>query len=293
VRARLDPLMRRLGDRQASELTPLLWAEHRAVRSVEPSGRGARKPPCAHLLNIELFRTKEMLRFAVANKLLEASPLEAAKPARAISARETWIEEADLQRLLKACGDLRDGRRRRNDPHDRPALMRAFILCCFDSMLRFNEARHLRRDRIGLNGLVELSAHATKGRKMRVVALTDRTIAAIKAIPVRSPDPHVFHNFERGGLYAEQTIRFHFRAACKQAGVDERVAPGDGRLHIHDLRHSGASVADANGASALAIKEALGHSKLSTTERYMHHNKVKSALALAGLMQASAAKGGR
>ena len=70
IRTRLAPLIRRLGELDASALTPLAWAEHRAVRETEPATRGVRKPPCAHTLNCELGRAKEMLRFAVKSGLL-------------------------------------------------------------------------------------------------------------------------------------------------------------------------------------------------------------------------------
>jgi integrase len=282
VRARLDHLIWRLGDLPASELTPLKWAEHRSARATDPSRYG--RPPCAHTLNLELARAKEMLKWAVANKLLDENPLQAAKRTRAVSARESWISEEDLQRLLEAAGTLLNTRRI-NGQSRMPAVLRAFILCCMDSMLRFNEARHLRRDRIAPDGTIELLAKETKTGRRRIVGLTPRTLAAIEAISTE--DPRVFFNPERGALYSEGAIRTWFRRACEASGVDSRVADGDVRLHIHDLRHSGASAADARGASALAIRDALGHTKLSMTERYLHHHQRKSALALSRLMQAN------
>lgn len=41
-------------------------------------------------------------------------------------------------------------------------------------------------------------------------------------------------------------------------------------LRIHDLRHSFASFAVANGASLFLIGKALGHTQAATTERYAH-----------------------
>lgn len=43
-----------------------------------------------------------------------------------------------------------------------------------------------------------------------------------------------------------------------------------GDVRIHDLRHSFASFAAANGASLFLIGKALGHSQSQTTERYAH-----------------------
>ena len=39
---------------------------------------------------------------------------------------------------------------------------------------------------------------------------------------------------------------------------------------MHDLRHSFASLAVANGASLFLVGKALGHSQATTTERYAH-----------------------
>jgi len=59
---------------------------------------------------------------------------------------------------------------------------------------------------------------------------------------------------------------------------------------IHTLRHSGATTADARGASPMAIKEALGHASISTTERYLHRHRENSARELAKLMSDGTAR---
>jgi hypothetical protein len=45
-----------------------------------------------------------------------------------------------------------------------------------------------------------------------------------------------------------------------------------------------ASIADARGATATAIRDMLGHTSLRTTERYLHRSREQSALAMAALM---------
>jgi integrase len=273
IRNRLRPLVRRLGDRRAVDLTPMLWAEHRAARASEPTIR--EKPPGAHTLNIELQRAKELLDFGVSAKLLEHNPLKAARAVKTISARETWLAEPQIQRLLDGCAAV---------PSDLGRLlMRVFVLCATDAMLRFNEVRKLRRDRIAPDGVVELSARETKSRRRRVVALTPRALEAIAAIPPVLGRPHIFTNPATGKLFGEITLRQWFRTACVASGVDAGAADGE-RVVPHSLRHSGASAADARGASALAVKEALGHASLATTERYLHRHRETGARDLAKLM---------
>lgn len=54
-----------------------------------------------------------------------------------------------------------------------------------------------------------------------------------------------------------------------QADKDREVTKLDG-VRLHDLRHSFASFAAADGASLYLIGKALGHRQATTTERYAH-----------------------
>jgi integrase len=248
-----------------------------------------------------------LLKWAVANSLLEANPLAAAKSTRELSARETWLTEDDVDKLLAAADQVRDHRVcvRRTTEY-RGKILRAFILCCVDSGLRKNEARVLRRDRIGPDGVVELLARQTKSRRRRIIALTPRTLAAISALPTEyrhtsksarnwqvswGHQPYIFINPERGDLLSDRTLWHWFRQAVEIAGLDARCAEGDVRLRVHDLRHSAASIADAKGAQATAIRDMLGHTNLGITERYLHRNRAKGAVELARLMGNPAKEG--
>src|SRR6185437_8332885 len=68
------------------------------------------------------------------------------------------------------------------------------------------------------------------------------------------------------------------------AGVDSNAAPGDVRVHRHDLRASGASTADENGARATALRDAMGHSFLATTEIYLRSGQAENARTVATVM---------
>jgi integrase len=76
-------------------------------------------------------------------------------------------------------------------------------------------------------------------------------------------NPAAQHEFvlpaARGGGHAVG-LRRVFQKVCAEAKL-----PG---LRIHDLRHSFASFAVANGASLFLIGELLGHASARTTERY-------------------------
>lgn len=268
---RLKPLIRDIGDLPAMRLTPLAWAQHRARRKAEADLRGG--TPADHLLNIELARAKEMLGWAVANKLIKYNPLAPAKRAKAICRRETWLPLPDVERLLAACDDVVDLRLAEGDDDGlRAKILRAFVLCCHDSMLRFMEAATLRRDRIGVGGRVELASRTTKGGKRRTVFLTPRTLEALGQLPA---GPHVFTDGDKP--VNPRTLRYWFRQLCVVAGVDSLVAPGERQIRPHDLRASGASTADEHGARPTAIRDTLGHASMATTAIYLRSGQAENA----------------
>ncbi len=271
-RNRLVPLVRRLGDLPAAHLTPLAWAEHRAARALEEHRWGGLPKP--HTLSIELGRAKELLNFGVSMGLLDVNPLARVKREKTVSQRETWLDDDGVVQLFTGLGKL---------PGERPRLiMHAFILLCLDGMMRFNEARGMRRDRIR-GGLVELAAKSTKSRRSRTIGLTPRTLAAIEAIPPVVGSPYIFANPSHGRPYSAMMIRYWFRAVCVASKVDTLAADGE-RVVIHTLRHSGASAADARGAPATAIRDGLGHSTLAVTEKYLHRHKAAGAIELAAIL---------
>lgn len=268
----LAPLLARLGDIPAARLTEQVWGDHRAVRAKTDTRLG--RPPKPQTLTLEFQRAKEMLKFGVRAGLLEKNGLADAKPERTVSMRETWLDEHGIQRLLGGLHALKDERAR--------LLTRAFILLCVDSMLRFNEARLLRRDQI-VDDCAVLSPKNTKNKKRRVVGLTPRTLAAINEIPPVVGTQRIFVNPQTRDPYSGTRIREWFAIVRAESGVNELAAEGE-QVVVHTLRHSGASAADSRGAAATAIRDALGHAHLSTTERYLHRHRASGAREMARLM---------
>lgn len=264
-RNRLLPSLRGLGTLPAPDLTPNVWARHLAARIA--SGE-----VCAHTRNLELGRLKGMLDWAVETEMIRHNPLRAAKKEKTISRRETELRYYDIDQLLNAAEDVGDRRLRDGDDDGlRAKKLRAFILCCFDSMLRFREAHHIDRDAISPDGDVTVLG---KGKKLRTVRLTTRTLEAIREIP------------GEGRVFPESpaTYRRHFRWACEHGRLDAKAAPRDKRIVIHHLRHAGATEADAAGVRAGALQQVLGHASLKTTERYLHRDAVESARHVAEIM---------
>jgi integrase len=287
IRNRLRPLVRRLGDLPASELTAAVWSVHRSARMKESFGLTAQKEPRypkVRTLNHELDKTKQLLYFGVRAGLLEKNPLVGLRGEKCRRGRETYLDEASLQALLARLNPF----------------MQAFVLICADTGLRFNECRKLQRDWIRPSGAILLPGKITKTRRPRTVVMTERARAALAKLPEMECTPHIFVNRRRRrgqaeptvGLISERQIRRWFYEACAAAGIDARAAEGDIRIRVHDLRHTAATAALRRGATIVAVQRLLGHTNIAITSRYLHSDDAELAQ-VARLMESGAAREGR
>lgn len=108
-----------------------------------------------------------------------------------------------------------------------------------------------------------------KGRKERLVVCGTTARKAVaeylavrQGFGPRDEEPALFLN-TRGGRLTVRSIERMVEATALAAGL-----PGD--ITPHTLRHSFATHLLANGADLRLIQELLGHSSLSTTQKYTH-----------------------
>jgi integrase/recombinase XerC len=148
----------------------------------------------------------------------------------------------------------------------------AILELLYSSGLRVGELVALRREDIHLEeGTVRVTG---KGRKVRIVPVGGKAIRAIReylsereapASTKKASDAGVlFRNLRGGGLSARSVARI-LDYALRRAGTGRKLSP-------HGLRHSFATHLLESGADLRAIQEMLGHSSLSTTQRYARVN---------------------
>ncbi|MBF0467093.1 MAG: tyrosine recombinase XerC [Nitrospirae bacterium] len=159
---------------------------------------------------------------------------------------------------------------------------RAIIELFYSSGLRISELTGSNMEDINLNqGLIKVKG---KGKKERIVPVGEPAVKAIKiylierllikkakADTVKKGTPKKITEDDAGALFLNSggrrlTVRHIRRVVVKFA----RLIGIQGKMGPHTLRHTFATHLLHGGADLRVIQELLGHSSLSTTQRYTH-----------------------
>jgi integrase/recombinase XerC len=141
---------------------------------------------------------------------------------------------------------------------------RAILELLYSSGLRVSELVGLNSDQLDLDlGIVRVMG---KGRKERIVPVGMKAIEATKSYleergMVKGDGP-IFVNSLGGRLTARSVGRL-VKKYTRDTGIFRKISP-------HSLRHTFATHLLDAGADIREIQEMLGHSSLSTTQRYTH-----------------------
>lgn len=165
---------------------------------------------------------------------------------------------------------LDQGEENKNAVCDERLLKRDMALAelLYGSGLRISEALALNTD--DYQPSAKIIRIMGKGSKMRLAPLSDSSEAAIgKWFSVRPdfahPDETAIFVGARGKRLNRREARRIIHALCQRAGLDKQISP-------HVLRHSFATHLLAAGADMRIVQELLGHSRLTTTQRYASVN---------------------
>jgi integrase/recombinase XerC len=143
-----------------------------------------------------------------------------------------------------------------------PARDRAILELLYACGLRVSELSGLDVDALDR---AERTVRVTgKGRKERIVPFGAPAARALERwLSARGEASGPLFTSARGGRLGPRSIHTIVRRTARATGITRRVSP-------HTLRHSFATHLLDRGADLRMIQELLGHSRLSTTQRYTH-----------------------
>jgi integrase/recombinase XerC len=205
----------------------------------------------------KLSSLRSFFRYLLRHQLLKKSPLTGLRNPRQEQRQPRALNVDEAVAVMEARtqltpGDLRD-------------LALAELL--YGSGLRVSEALSLSVDDVRADrGFVRVRG---KGAKERLAPLSNAArermldyLPQREAFGPGAGESALFLGTRGGPLSRREAARIVARLAA-QAGIGQNV-------HPHTLRHSFASHMLQAGADLRSVQELLGHSRLSTTERYTH-----------------------
>lgn len=204
----------------------------------------------------KLATLRTFFRYLCREGILERNPARALLSPRTERKIPTHLEESEVAALIEVPGDTDSARR-----------ARAILEVLYATGIRCSEL-------VGLDlGDVDLAARTVrvlgKGSKERIVPFGQPALAALSSyLACRGnarPKSQALLVNARGGRLTDRWVRHIVTHRVKQVAMARRLSP-------HSLRHSFATHLLERGADLRSIQELLGHSSLSTTQRYTHVN---------------------
>lgn len=204
----------------------------------------------------KLASLRTFFRYLCREGILERNPARALLSPRMERRIPAHLEESEVAALLEVSG-----------PDAAAVRARAILELLYATGIRCSELVGLDVSEIDLDG--RLLRVLGKGRKERIVPFGTRAQAALEAyLDKRSeqrPRTDALFLNARGGRLTDRSVRNILAARVQALALSRKVSP-------HSLRHSFATHLLERGADLRAIQELLGHSSLSTTQRYTHVN---------------------
>ncbi|HEU5193282.1 MAG TPA: tyrosine recombinase XerC [Methylomirabilota bacterium] len=200
----------------------------------------------------KLAAVRSCYRFLVRRGVIEGNPAREARSPRQPRRLVSFLPIDEATQLVdgKAIG----GRSRARDL--------AILELLYASGLRVSELAGLDLDDVDRG---ERTVRVLgKGSKERIVPYGGAASRALESwLGERGEARGPLFTNARGGRLTVRSVHTIVRRSARAAGITRRVSP-------HTLRHTFATHLLEGGADLRAIQELLGHSRLSTTQRYTH-----------------------
>jgi integrase/recombinase XerC len=219
----------------------------------------------------KLAALRSFFRFCVRMRLIKALPTDGVGNPRREKRHPALLNVDQAFALLDTPAKGKEaGRRRASSGQDAAAILRSRDICLaeilYGSGLRVSEALALNAGR--LTAETQAVRVLGKGGKERLAPLTDTARSALAdwlaLRPLLAPrGEYALFLGARGGRLNRREAQRIIGKLCREAGLPHPVSP-------HGLRHSFATHLLEAGADLRCVQELLGHSRLTTTQRYTH-----------------------
>ena len=233
------------------------FTAHLFRKGIAPSSR-ARK----------LSALRSLFRYLQRTHKVEAAPTAGVRNPKQDQRHPAMLNVDQMFTLLAEAGEDRASPATIASPDEHLAMRyKALLELLYGSGLRISEAIGLDVDDIrpGSTALLVMG----KGSKQRQILLSDTsTLALTRWLEVRTQVPPL--HGERAVVLGKRGKRLDRRQAARILDEHARLAGIPQHVSPHDLRHSFATHMLEGGADLRAVQELLGHSRISTTQRYTH-----------------------
>ncbi len=212
--------------------------------------------------NYFLVALRSFFRYLVKSKVKVMSP-EMIELGKTRDRTVKFLKEEELERLFEAVKG-----------EDEPTLRdKAILEVLFSTGLRVSELAALNREQLNLK-MGEFGVIG-KGGKARVVFLSTRAIAAVKAYLEKRSDPYSALFLRYSGPtpdvdLTDEKLRLSVRSIQRMINKYRKKANILFKIGPHILRHSYATDLLQHGADLRSVQEMLGHKNIATTQIYTH-----------------------
>lgn len=171
------------------------------------------------------------------------------KPPKRHQRQPTYLTVEEAQHLVRVIPNLRD---------------RAIVMTLLYTGMRVNELCNLDMSDLHLDRQ-EITVRDTKNYHDRRVVISERCINALEEYleSLFGTEGEAVFISRKGGRISRGRVCAIVKKYGKLAGITKNVTP-------HVLRHTFATTMISRGASAIEVKDQLGHQCLESTLRYVH-----------------------
>ncbi|MGQ9775600.1 MAG: tyrosine recombinase XerC [Thermodesulfobacteriota bacterium] len=203
----------------------------------------------------KLSTLRSFFRYLIREKVITNNPAKAVSTPKVEKSLPSSLTVDEAFRLMDSPNRETGGKALRD---------RAILELLYSSGLRVGELVNLNLNHLDFTlGIVKVLG---KGRKERIVPVGSKALEALRLYLEKrmdkGPDSPLFINL-RGGRLTARSVGRLIKKYTDSSGIVRKVSP-------HTLRHTFATHLLDSGAEIREIQEMLGHSSLSTTQRYIH-----------------------